>query len=337
MLSSLGRTLDAFLVDMQPTWEMCGVEARFAAGTRVAGANGRVIRGLTRRPHPRNLLSVKALRQWTKEEELDVVLVSTATAAAWARIARLSVPVVYFCHGLHWSGRQLREVPFRLIETSLASRNAGVIVINEEDENWFRNRSVVTPVLRLKNGVGVPIERFPSNGSSGRMRELLWMGEFSPRKEPERALDVMLALRSRGVSASLTMAGEGPLRADVEARARDLGLKEDIRFPGRVDPGAALREADGLLHTARWEGLARVLLEAAAVGTPAFGFDVKGVRDAPGVTAVPFGDEQALAEALLDWSGSAYVSPSRSELSVEYAANEIATFVKDVHRNYLGE
>jgi glycosyltransferase involved in cell wall biosynthesis len=98
------------------------------------------------------------------------------------------------------------------------------------------------------------------------------------------------------------IAGDGPERAPLEARARQ-------RAPGRVhflgnlpDPGDAYAVADVFVLPSRTEGLPAALIEAAMRGLPAVATDVGYVRDVvdDGVTGivVPPGDERAMTAGL---------------------------------------
>ncbi|MCX7869754.1 MAG: glycosyltransferase, partial [Terrimicrobiaceae bacterium] len=74
----------------------------------------------------------------------------------------------------------------------------------------------------------------------------------------------------------LVFAGEGPLRADLEALARELGISEAVRFAGFLE-GDALEEEWRRAHIALQaseeaggdrEGIPNTLLEAMARGLP---------------------------------------------------------------------
>jgi hypothetical protein len=79
----------------------------------------------------------------------------------------------------------------------------------------------------------------------------------------------------------LVVVGDGPLRASLERRARDLGV--DARFVGRTTRPRALAwiaAADLVLHASEAEGLSTVEREAAALGVPfLFVGDVPTRRD----------------------------------------------------------
>ncbi|MGA4881700.1 glycosyltransferase [Streptomyces lydicamycinicus] len=99
---------------------------------------------------------------------------------------------------------------------------------------------------------------------------LLLCSRLSQEKRPGRALDALAELRRRGVDAALVVAGDGPLRARLEARARAerlpvafLGHLADRSRLAALQAGADLALAPGPAETF---GLAA--LEALACGTP---------------------------------------------------------------------
>jgi glycosyltransferase involved in cell wall biosynthesis len=101
------------------------------------------------------------------------------------------------------------------------------------------------------------------------------------------------------------MLGDGPLLGEVRAAAPAY-----VDVVGRRDPVPAIAAAHALLHTSEREGLPRVQLEAAAVGRPSFGYDIRGVRDAPGATAIgDVGDMRGLATAIERWWGAGAPGP----------------------------
>jgi glycosyltransferase involved in cell wall biosynthesis len=128
---------------------------------------------------------------------------------------------------------------------------------------------------------------------------LIFVGRLVPNKGPLAALDAFALLRTAMPEARLWFVGSGPLEP-VLVRRREPG----VRVFGRVS--AALRDelmarAHALVVTSVREGWGLVVDEAAAMGTPAIGYDRPGLRDsipaAGGVLVPP--DPAALADALV--------------------------------------
>jgi glycosyltransferase involved in cell wall biosynthesis len=122
---------------------------------------------------------------------------------------------------------------------------------------------------------------------------------FAGRLTPAKALDVAFAAVAQ-TGATLLVAGDGELRAELEAAA---GPR--IRFLGaqpRERVLELLAAADAVLLSSSWENFPHVLVEALAAGTPAIATRVGGVpeivEDGVNGLLVPPGDPEALAAAI---------------------------------------
>jgi glycosyltransferase involved in cell wall biosynthesis len=112
-----------------------------------------------------------------------------------------------------------------------------------------------------------------------------------------------LALMRR--PARLLLVGDGPERAGLEARARDLGIAERVQFAGScADPAPHYHAMDLFALSSRTEQMPISLLEAMASGLAVASTDVGDVRvmlpAACRGALVPPGDPAALARALDD-------------------------------------
>lgn len=125
------------------------------------------------------------------------------------------------------------------------------------------------------------------------------------RLEPVKNQTLLLNAFKRCVSAPslrLAIAGDGSLRADLEAHAHALGLAERVHFLGQVDHMPTFLSAlDLFVLPSDKEGYPLSLLEAQACGVPVIATDVGGTREAicP-ITGTVFsaGDEAALSHLL---------------------------------------
>jgi glycosyltransferase involved in cell wall biosynthesis len=131
--------------------------------------------------------------------------------------------------------------------------------------------------------------------------------------------------------ARLIVLGDGPLRADLEARAAGLGIGADVAFAGfDKNPFRYFARARLLLHASRAEGLPGAIIQAMACGAPVVGtncdFGPGEVIPAAGRGGflVPLGDAAALAERALaliadDALHAATAAAARAE-AARYAA-----------------
>ena len=98
----------------------------------------------------------------------------------------------------------------------------------------------------------------------------------------------------------VVIAGEGPLEAELKARAA--GLRVDARFPGhRDDMPALLAAAAVFVLPSTWEGQPLILQEALRAGVPIVATRVGGTPELTGQDAallVPAGDASRLADAV---------------------------------------
>lgn len=132
----------------------------------------------------------------------------------------------------------------------------------------------------LRNGVDLevfqPMEREAARrrlGLSGHI--ILSVGNLVPLKGHELTIDALASL----TESTLLIAGGGPLRDALQARANSRGVGGRVRLLGEV-PHAQLAElysaADVFVLMSEREGWANVLLEAMACGTPALATNVGG-------------------------------------------------------------
>ena len=132
-------------------------------------------------------------------------------------------------------------------------------------------------------------------------RLLVFVGRLETLKHPDAALLVLASLKRTHPDAALLFVGDGFMRDELERRARELGVADDVRFAGTRDQAwvaRALRSATVALCP--YSGL--VLVEAALSATAIVGYDVEwhGEFVASGETGilVPYGDVERLADAV---------------------------------------
>lgn len=135
---------------------------------------------------------------------------------------------------------------------------------------------------------------------------VLFCAKLQPWKRPQ---DVLRAFAKAGVpDARLVIAGDGPLRSELEAEARTLGVTERVRFSGFVnqpDLPALYRSADILVLTSEYDACPVVVCEAMLCGCPVILSDrIRGraelVRPEETGYFYPCGDVNALAGTLLE-------------------------------------
>lgn len=142
-----------------------------------------------------------------------------------------------------------------------------------------------------------------------------FVGRLVEQKRPTLFLAVLHTLGERGVKVHGTIIGDGPLRDVVEREAHEQKL--DVTFAGWQEPWwEAVSDLDCVAVTASYEGLANVLIEAAAAEIPSVASSrALGVADAivPGITGeLAVTDEpSAYADAIVRACSNARPSSDR--------------------------
>ena len=127
------------------------------------------------------------------------------------------------------------------------------------------------------------------------------VGRLTAIKQHRLFLETAQAIARDDPSALFLVAGDGELRAELEASAAELGVRERTHFLGwRRDLPTVYGATDDFLLTSRNEGTPVALIESLAAGVPGVSTDVGGVRDVVGshTALAPFGDVGALAGAV---------------------------------------
>lgn len=150
---------------------------------------------------------------------------------------------------------------------------------------------------------------------------VLGVGRLVPQKDFVNLVKAFARVRSERM-ARLVILGEGPLRPDLEALVRDLGLEADVDLPGFVGNSIAYmaRSAVFALSSVR-EGLPTVLIEALAAGVAVVSTDCEsGPREILEGgrlgRLVPVGDPGALAGAIREALDAPRATVDRESLAV---------------------
>lgn len=147
-------------------------------------------------------------------------------------------------------------------------------------------------------------------GLSGKV--LLAVGHVTKRKGQHLAVQALPHLPGT----TLLIAGDGWMEASLREMARDLGVADRVRFLGNVEH-EALRDyygaADALVLASSREGIANVLIESMACGTPVIATAVWGTPEAVSVPEAGVLMRERSAEALVEAAQRLFAdSPDRA-------------------------
>jgi glycosyltransferase involved in cell wall biosynthesis len=182
--------------------------------------------------------------------------------------------------------------------------NTQVVVLTERAKACFPPK-IQSRISVIPNPVPPIISRGrASPDGSLETPSLVAMGRFHRQKGFDLLLRAFARINNQYPDWSLTIFGDGPLREQMESLCDELGLKDCVYLPGRVqNPHHFLQQADLFALSSRWEGWPMVLMEALSCGLPVVAADCRSgpreiIRDGVDGILVPPEDVPALAEAL---------------------------------------
>lgn len=236
-----------------------------------------------------------ALTALHRERPIDVVATQTIYEDAWiAKLfgKRYRIPTVEQVHFDIFSdeairaemgggifGRARAALGLRLMRRSHAVR-----VVSRALEDGIRKRNLHWNVRNIP----VPVTMDAAEGA-GAGRRVMFVGRLVAAKNVGDWMRVAAKVAAADGEAEFVVAGDGPLREEMESLANQMGIADRVRFAGAV-PYDKLREmyreSAALLLTSRYEGFGRVVVEAALNGAPTVAARVAGTEDtiADGVT-----------------------------------------------------
>jgi glycosyltransferase involved in cell wall biosynthesis len=289
------------------------------------------------------------LRRLLRKERFDLVHAHVYASVAAAAIATLGtdVPLVITEHTeaswQTWRARWVSRWAYRRVER--------IIAVSTPIERRLIDRDGVHPdlITIVPNAVAPAPEAGADVPLPPELREHPLVGVMA-RLQPEKGVDNFVQAAARVAplfpEAHFVIAGDGPLRQELEALADDLALGDRVHFLGfRADASALISSLDVVVVPSLTEGSPLITLEAMAAGVPVVASAVGGIpdqvrHDEEGLL-VPPGDAGAIGDAILALLRDPARARSLGEAGRRRAASEFdqATMVRrieDVYRDVLG-
>jgi glycosyltransferase involved in cell wall biosynthesis len=235
----------------------------------------------------------------------DVVHTHMAKAGALGRLAAIAynrtagrhrpARIVHTYHGHVLEGYfgAAATAAFIGIERRLAIATDRLVAVSARIRDELRDRYRIGRVEQYRVvPLGFELDRFCAVNDDARARAravldvppgahvVTTVGRLTPIKEHRVFLEAAQRVAQRDSSAIFLIAGDGELRAALEARAKAIGIADRVRFLGwRRDLDVLYAATDVFLLTSRNEGTPVTLIESLAAGCAAVSTDVGGVRD----------------------------------------------------------
>jgi glycosyltransferase involved in cell wall biosynthesis len=236
----------------------------------------------------------------------DIVHLNSSKAGVLGRIAALPARVparVFTAHG--WAFKATGGVGSRLYllaDRAVEPLTSMVICVSENERRAGLAAGVCTAkrsvVIRNAVDVGTAPSRTHEGGPT---MQIVSVGRLAAPKDFSTLVAAIARLPEGRVH--LRVIGDGPLRSELEAQKRALGIGAAVEFAGEVpDARPYLEEADVFVLATLSEGMPVSILEAMAAGIPVVASGVPGLEEVviDGMTGflTPPGDAAALTAKL---------------------------------------
>lgn len=227
------------------------------------------------------------LSQIIRRENAGLVHIYFGTEAArllsW--MPRAGVPIVVSFHGADVSNSISNE------ELKSVCHHATLLLHRSDSlRQALLSRGAPKEKLRANpTGVPLPARTTEIQIAKDKPLRLLQACRFIQKKGLDVTLESAKILTERGFDVRLTLAGDGPERAELEASAERLGISSRVRWTGFLNSeelGGEYRHTDFFIHPSREtgsgdrEGIPNSLLEAMAHGCVALGTRHSGIPEA---------------------------------------------------------
>lgn len=191
---------------------------------------------------------------------------------------RNGVPVrIAHSHNTSSEGGYAAKLYKWLVGHTIADSATHLLACSQAAASWMYSRRSTSATI-LPNGIDCTKFGYHSTLRQEVRRELQiagdtfvvgHVGRFAAQKNHALLLDVFKQFQAEVPGSLLLLAGDGPLREEMERRAQAMGLAERIRFLGvRSDIERLLQAFDVFVFPSLHEGLPVTIIEAQGSGLP---------------------------------------------------------------------
>ena len=271
------------LYNLLPCLRDIGIDATLACLSPTGSAGADLGRALDEKGVPvvyldeRKKISMKGLLsiyRTLRSSRADILHVhgykATILGGMAARIA--GVPIISTYHAE--AGKYPELSTYVNIETPFLKWASRIIAVSDIIRNELIRRGISEAKLCvIHNGIVDPTRHPMSDFSpvveSETALRILCIGRLIPVKRFDLAIRAISVLRREFPDVHLTIAGAGPLQAELQSLATDLGLGAFVSMPGYIsDTGELFRKSAVFALPSETEGSPITLIEAMAYAKP---------------------------------------------------------------------
>jgi glycosyltransferase involved in cell wall biosynthesis len=264
--------------------------------------------------------AVWALKNYFVRNQIEIVHTHTSKAGLLGRMAgRLAgtKKILHTVHGFpfHRYQNPLVHLLYLEFERWAAKWSDRLVAVGRDVKSYGLKKGVGREDQYRIIRAGIAMERFKNlrldrriylkkAGLDPRRFTVGMIGNLKKEKNPAAFIEIARRVLARDRNMQFLFAGGGPRKGRIDARLRQYGLGDRVKFLGWVErPDRFLAAIDLFLFTSLKEGLPCVLAEAAAAGKTIIATDIDGNREmldllGRGALYPPFDHDAAAAKIL---------------------------------------
>ncbi|EQB22657.1 glycosyl transferase, group 1 [Dehalobacter sp. UNSWDHB] len=184
----------------------------------------------------------------------------------------------------------------------LLYRLANGFVFQTEEAKLFFSKDIQRRSIIIPNPLKEPL---PEPYTGVRNDEIVTVGRFDSQKNHKLLFEAFSEVAKVNPEVSLTLYGDGPLRAEYTKILKELGISSRVNFPGwHPDVHERILKSRMFVLSSDYEGISNAMLEAMALGIPTISTDCPCggsrmfIEDGVNGLLVPVGNKKALVNAI---------------------------------------
>ena len=297
---------------------------------------------------------VGRLRSLIQEEKPDVVHSFLWTADLVTSLALTKLPKVayvsYILDARPWMQSKRWKHRFRrwFTRRSFRKTNARFVAVSQAAKNHFCQYLPYESDRATLAYNGIKAEEFgtPTRTKVGEETVFGIVGRLVAEKGHAYLLRAAAVLKKRGLAFRVKIAGQGELREELEALARELGIEGEVEFLGAVDDVRSFyQELDVfVVPSINSEGLPTTILEAMATRLPVIATDIGGAAEAidsgKNGLVIKSHDSERLAEVMIQFASDrarlqAFGDAARQTVEERFTLQQMANSVLEQYQTAL--
>ncbi|MBR4333256.1 MAG: glycosyltransferase [Clostridia bacterium] len=212
------------------------------------------------------------------------------------------------------------------------SRQAGIDVFGDHQAFRVLNNAIEASKFRSDPETAKTVREEFSLGNSLVLGNV---SRFNLQKNPHGTLEIFRLVHEKRPDSKLLWVGDGPMRAEVQAKVAEYGIQDDVIFTGvRSDVNKLLQGMDAFLMPSFYEGLPVAAVEAQAAGLQSL--ISENVTREVGVTELchflPLDDLTAWADAIVQLpAGKEHPDMYDQIVKAGYDIHETAKWIQEFY------